>query len=158
FVRLANLSFSDWTGSNTTYDNYLLDARVYQRVWKKHILAVQGMANFNYGNPPFNQMAMLGGPDVMRGYRQGRYRDKKMMAFQAEYRSPFWHRFGIAVFGGYGAVGEDVDDFRVADMRASYGAGIRFLFSEAERLNMRVDFGYGDNGNSGVYFTFGEAF
>jgi hypothetical protein len=36
--------------------------------------------------------------------------------------------------------------------------GLRFLFNKKQKINLRMDLGFGQDGNSGVYFGIEEAF
>jgi len=157
FVQLRSLFNQQELGSDFTYNNYIVDARKYLSI-QSHVLALQGYADIIFGGPPFNQMAQLGGENRMRGYRLGTYRDRKMLVSQLEYRSPYIWRISFVGFGGYGGVADNFEGFSTRTMRFSYGAGMRFLFDSNQRLNMRFDYGFGDDGNRGFYFTFGEAF
>jgi len=42
-------------------------------------------------------------------------------------------------------------------MKPSVGTGLRIMIDKAERLNMRLDFGFGDD-TSGFYLNVTEAF
>ena len=88
----------------------------------------------------------------MRGYYLGRYRDKILMTFQAEYRIPAWWRFGLVGFAGVGDVASKFAKFKLADFKYSVGAGLRFLLDPKEGTCLRADFGFG-KGTSGFYFT-----
>ena len=52
------------------------------------MLALQAYAFINNGDVPLRSLASLGGANSMRGYYDGRYRDKDQIVFQAEYRVP----------------------------------------------------------------------
>jgi hypothetical protein len=45
----------------------------------------------------------------------------------------------------------------IATVKPTYGFGIRFRFDEAQKLDLRVDVGFG-RGTSGVYFSVNQAF
>jgi hypothetical protein len=49
-------------------------------------------------------------------------------------------------------------NFSFSDLKYSYGAGLRFRFNEEQKVNLRVDIGFGNDGNMGVYFGIEEAF
>ena len=158
-IRMSALFNNGAFGSDFSYEQYLLDARKYLAIKKKHILAGQFYTVMTQGTAPFNQMALLGGPERMRGYRQGIYRDKHLMMAQLEYRSPYWKdRVGGALFAGYGGVADGIDKYRVEDLRPSFGGGLRLRVLPQERINLRLDLGFGESGNQGVYVTFSEAF
>jgi outer membrane translocation and assembly module TamA len=93
----------------------------------------------------------------MRGYYEGRFRDKSMITVQGEYRVPLWSRFSLATFAGAGQVAEGPDAFALRDFKYSFGGGVRFALSRQEGINVRCDVGLGEE-TSGVYLTIGEAF
>lgn len=66
------------------------------------MLAYDLHAMFNYGNTPWTMLSLLGGSYRMRGYYEGRYRDKKMIEAQVELRQKVYGRSGIAVWIGAG--------------------------------------------------------
>ena len=80
-----------------------------------------------------------------------------MCAFQAEYRFFVWGPFGGVVFAGFGDVSHDIDNLFSKNLKPTYGFGIRFLLDPKERINFRVDFGFGE-GTSGIYFGAIEVF
>ena len=94
----------------------------------------------------------------MRGYFEGRYRDLTFMMLQMEYRQYFWWRLGYVVFGGVGDVADDLLNYTFKDLKYSYGLGLRFLFNQKEKVNIRIDLGFGQDGNSGLYFGVEESF
>jgi hypothetical protein len=95
---------------------------------------------------------------MMRGYFQGRYRDRNMMAFQMEYRvMPVWWRLGVVGFYGLGAVADEMSDFRVDDFKHAIGMGLRIQLDPKEQINFRVDLAYGKD-SKGLYVLALEAF
>ena len=60
-------------------------------------------------------------------------------------------------FAGVGGVAPALSQFAVNTTRATYGFGLRYLFDPIEKLNIRIDFGFGKN-TSGLYITANEAF
>ena len=110
------------------------------------------------GEIPFYKLPALGGGNRMRGYFYGRYRDKVYAMTQLEYRQYFWWRFGFVAFAGLGDVAPNLLKFRLKEFKYSYGLGFRFLFNKEQKVNLRLDIGIGENGNSGIYFGIEEAF
>lgn len=144
-------------GSSHGFLRLKLDMRRYLPVFATHVLALQAQARVLSGTPPFSSLSMLGGDMIMRGYYQGRYRDKNLIAFQTEYRAPVWGRLGLVAFAGLGDVADRLDRFRLGSFKPSFGWGLRFMFDTKEKANLRLDFGYG-KGSSGMYITANEAF
>ena len=146
-------------GSDFEFNDYLIDLRRYFKITQGHILTFQLYGNFARGFPPFYEMPRLGGDVTMRGYYEGRYRDRNFVATQAEYKTWLVEKWklGVVLFGGVGDVAYELDDLKVKDFKYSYGFGFRYIFDEKERLTVRADFGFGKN-TSGVYFAMQEAF
>jgi hypothetical protein len=92
----------------------------------------------------------------MRGYLEGRYRDKNLLVVQTEYRFPLVWRFRGALFAGVGDVAPRLDRFTLDALKPSYGLGLRYLIDPVEKICIRFDFGFG-RGTSGFYFTANEA-
>lgn len=147
-------------GSAFRYSRYTLNAARYFRMpWKPvdHVLATNVLLDFATGEPPFYQMPMLGGPKRMRGYYEGRFRDRNMLLLQAEYRAPLFWRVGAVAFLNYGLVARHLRTFGLNNSRWTYGGGLRFLLDKQNKINIRVDYGYG-RGGGGFYLTVAEAF
>jgi hypothetical protein len=70
---------------------------------------------------------------------------------------PLFWRLGLAGFVGAGDVAHSLGDFRLSELKYSAGAGLRFLVSQRERINLRLDAAFG-KGTSGFYFGIFEAF
>ncbi|MTI32191.1 BamA/TamA family outer membrane protein [Xanthovirga aplysinae] len=159
FVQVSTIFHQKLLGSSSNFTSFTLDARKYFNVYpdKRHILAIQAYGEFTGGVVPFLEMPQLGGPNVMRGYSEGRYMDNNYMAFQAEYRMPIWWRIGMAAFGGFGDVAEKFQDFSWETLKPSYGMGLRFAINRKENLNIRLDYGFGRK-SSGFYLEIQEAF
>jgi outer membrane protein assembly factor BamA len=158
-VLLSFSQFDKLIGSDFRYTNFITDARFFRRIAGRQVLAAQLYGSFNTGRQvPLRSMASLGGSSKMRGYYDGRYRDKNLLLLQAEYRIPLWKRWGLVAFGGAGNVGRRLDQLDMGNPKISYGGGLRFAISKKEKMNLRVDYGWGKGGNKGFYIQFGEAF
>ncbi len=142
-----------------SFRNYILDARKYfdfgssgERVLGFHLLM-----NLNYGEVPFREMALLGGSRIMRGYIEGRYRDKAGMQFQTEFRQRIGGRLGFVVFGALGNVAPSASRFETDQTKWAVGGGLRYNINKSDPVFIRLDYGYGHE-MSGFYITLGEAF
>ena len=81
-----------------------------------------------------------------------------MIALQAEWRVPVKDRWGFTTFAGVGRVGGSLDDvFQLQSLKPSFGIGIRYALRPKEKLNLRVDAGFGKK-SQGTYINIGEAF
>jgi len=153
---LVDLFADVWFGDNG-FGVYTLDLRKYFPVARTHVLALQALGIATSGEPPFDLYPQLGGESLLRGYFQGRYRDRSLLALQGEYRLPLFWRFGAAGFVGVGQVAPDIGGFGLDRFWVAGGAGLRFLLAKREGLNIRADFAFGE-GSSGFYLSIGEAF
>jgi hypothetical protein len=160
FAELGLLTYSKNLGSTYTFTSINVDLRNYLPVTKRDVLAFQLIGNFYSGAVPFNQMALIGGESMMRGYYYGRYRDKNMIAGQAEYRilpAAFSKRIGAAVFAATAAVAPRISSLRSDNLKVAGGAGLRYLLFPKKDIFMRFDVGLTKEGR-GFYFFIGEAF
>jgi hypothetical protein len=135
YLEARGVFYTNRIVGDYAYQSFRYDARKYVPL-DDHTLAAQAYAEILFGDVPFYELAEMGGVKRMRGYYQGRYRDKLYLAGQVEYRTPFWNRFALAAFGG---------------------VGLRFLFIESERIDVRADVAFGANGVH-FYVDIGEAF
>jgi len=157
FFQLSAVAYGGWLGSDFSYAKVKADLRTYVPVGKSHTLALQAYLQSASGDVPFMALPMFGTDNTMRGYFQGRFRDKSMFAIQAEYRLPLIWKFGLVGFAGVGRVAPRLGSLGLADLKTSVGWGVRFKLTP-EGANLRLDFGYGKDGASGMYLTAGEAF
>jgi hypothetical protein len=159
FAQLVYSIHSNATGSSHTFNRLQFDTRYYFKPFKKRedVLAFQGYGFLSVGDVPFNELAQLGGDMIMRGYFQGSYRDKNLLAFQSEYRLQILKRWGIVGFAGAGGISDAMIDFELKNVKASYGGGLRFKINRKENVNLRMDYGFG-NGQQNIYFFIAEAF
>lgn len=150
--------FASYFGSGYQYTNFVLDARKFIKTYKEQVLAMEGYGFFNAGNVPLRSLALLGGSSRMRGYYEGRYRDKNLVVFQTEYRIPLLWRIGAVVFGDFGDVTGRLGDFNFQCLKYSYGGGLRVALNQTEKLNLRLDYGIAPGFSNGFYLQLGEAF
>ena len=159
FGQLTYSIHSRATGSTHNFNRWQLDARYYFKpfIKRQDVLAFQGFGFLSNGNVPFNELGQMGGDMIMRGYYQGSYRDKNLLAIQAEYRLQLLKRWGIVGFAGAGSISDAMNHFDLDNIKSSYGGGLRFKINRKENVNIRVDYGIG-NGQQNVYFFIAEAF
>lgn len=157
WMELALLFNATRLGSSHSYQVYSYDAAVYKRIYKNVIWANEFYTKYIRGAAPFDQYAFLGGNKKLRGFYEGKYRDKHTLIFQTELRSILYKNFGGAVFGGAGFLGGDNEYVRFNFPKWSYGLGLRYRVNKNDKLNLRLDYAWG-NGKGNFYATFGEAF
>lgn len=160
FAELGFLGYSSFLGSDYRFNGINVDVRGYHPIQRSNVLAWQFIGNFLHGEVPFNQMALIGGETMMRGYYYGRYRDRNLLAGQLEFRMlpfAFSKRLGGTLFAGSASVAPAVRDFRLRDFKLSGGAGLRYLLFPKKDIFVRFDVGVTREG-VGFYFFTGEAF
>lgn len=171
YANLKLASYEPWMGSEYDYTRLDLDLRKYFLPFGKHVIGLQMVLANVWGNPSFETMALLGGKTIMRGHYEGRFRDNSLYAIQVEYRLPlvrptwiddrekipFKERWGLVGFVGAGDVASSFGNIDLSRIKSSVGFGIRYLAFPKERINVRVDFGFGTQ-IPGIYFNIREAF
>jgi Omp85 superfamily domain len=149
--------FATWLGSQFTYKSHILDIRKYLTLGHTSVMAFQYVGNFNVGDVPIRSMANIGSGSIMRGYYEGRFTDKNLMAAQAELRQHVYERLGFVAFAGVGRVAQTFSEFAFSGLKPSLGAGLRVAIDKSERLNVRLDYGKGQHAH-GFYLNISEAF
>ncbi len=163
FVEIGNLWHSKIIGSQFNYNYYFIDMRTYIPLHKTNILAFQVYAEGNFGNVPFNKLALLGNNmstnAQMRGFISGRYRDQHYVSSQAEVRLKIWKLFGATAFCSLGDVYKNsLNELNISNLKVGYGGGIRILLNQKDRLTFRVDYAINNQQGSELYITLNEAF
>lgn len=116
------------------------------------VIALGFKTQATVGTLPFFLLPTLGGRRTLRGYIDGRWRDRSAWTAAAEYR--FWvisrgfpitrairvERIGLAAFYELGAVGKDVASAYSVAPAHSYGFGVRLSLERSALF--RLDFGW----------------
>jgi len=148
FAEMQYVWFDQHIGSDFNLRIFSLDFRKFIHLSARSVMALQGIAGLTAGNTPFRKLEELGGSDMMRGYYAGRFSDKCLTAYQAEYRRLLFWRIGMVAFASTGQVSHDLSDFRLDGFHYAYGGGLRFMLSKEEKLNLRVDYGLAKHSSS----------
>jgi hypothetical protein len=160
FVQATGALAAGGVGSQFDFTRLVVDARRYVPAGARGVVAVQAVFEGTGGTAPFDQMSLVGNANYLRGYVRGRFRDRHLLAAQAEYRAWLTRRVGWAAFAGGGRVAPRVGDLLGGGARflPSYGVGARWLLFARARNTVRVDYGRGADRQSGLYVSFNEAF
>ena len=151
-------------GSNSSYSGGFLNVELthFFALSKKFVLGFDVQSqNMTGSQSPFYLLPTLGSDEMMRGYYNGRFRDRNLIAGQTELRYRMSERFGIVGFIGGGEVFNK--EFSTDQLKPNYGGGLRYFFDVQKGLSIRVDYGVGEkrpgeSRQSGVYVGLGEAF
>ena len=160
FGETGFLFYDKLWGSDFAFNSVFFDARYFYPTKANHVLASQFYFTNVSGQVPFNQLSLMGGESLMRGYYLGRYRDNSLVASQVEYRIlpfDFSERWGAAAFLSTGTVADKPLDFRMDQLKVTGGLGIRFLSFPGKDIFTRFDVAFSEDG-PGFYFFVGEAF
>jgi hypothetical protein len=153
YNRLQWMVFSQTLGSQYDFQHVIGDVRRYFSVGKNQVFALQAWSSFTWGTPTFQHLSLIGGSDVMRGFFEGKFRDRHALVFQGEYRLPIYRNLGMVLFGHTGQVAPEIRNFGWGKFR--YGAGIGFRYRiNSDGLNIRLDFAVGDQ--KAFYFGLNE--
>ncbi len=159
FIEGYLISYIDGPG-DYGFSSLAIDGRTFISLGnKERVIGFQGYCNVVSGDVPFYRMASIGGKRRFRGVsRPYKYIDNNSVYFQAAYRSMLIWRFGYELFTGLGNVFSQWDSSVIENVHLMGGVGLRIRVLDNEKLNFRIDYGMTNRGDSGVFFTLGEAF
>ncbi|MEH2890963.1 BamA/TamA family outer membrane protein [Segatella copri] len=156
YLNINQMFRPGFMGNDYAFSTTAFRFDAYQRLGKGTVLAEDFRANLNFGNPSWGMMAELGGTHSMRGYYEGRYRDKHSLEATVELRQHVWRRNGIVVWVGAGTIFPKFSALRSKQILPNAGVGYRWEFKK--NVNVRLDYGFGKSGQSGFLFNINEAF
>ena len=143
-------------GSDFNYQTYEVSGNLFRRAGPG-VVALRAMACQASDRTPLFDLCLFGANNDLRGYEVGRYRDRAMVAAQAEYRFPVHGRWGGVVFGGWGKVARSFGDMGEEPDLPSAGLGVRWLAAEKARVNLSVDVARGRDSTS-IYVYVKESY
>ena len=158
FLQTQFTTYNKEIASDLSFNKLILEGRFFKSIFKKHVLAFQLYNQSTFGNTPYRSLTTLGGANNLRGFYQGRYRDKSMASIIFEYRAYLFWKLSATAFVGAGNVYSSLNQLPSSNLKYSFGGGLRLSILEKEKLNLRMDYGYFDSSNKGFYFTIGECF
>lgn len=156
YLNINQMFRPGFMGNDYAFSTTAFRFDAYQQLGKGTVLAEDIRANLNFGNPSWGMMAELGGTHSMRGYYEGRYRDKHSLEATVELRQHVWKRNGIVVWVGAGTIFPKFSALRSKQILPNAGVGYRWEFKK--NVNVRLDYGFGKSGQSGFLFNINEAF
>ena len=156
YLNLTQCFRPRFMGNDYAFSTTEFQVDAYQRLWKGAILAEDFRTMLNFGNPSWGMMALLGNSNSMRGYYEGRYRDKHKIETQVELRQHIWKRNSLTAWMGAGTVFNKFSNMRSRHILPNFGIGYRWEFKK--NVNVRLDYGFGKAGQTGFLFNINEAF
>ncbi|WP_018478976.1 BamA/TamA family outer membrane protein [Pontibacter roseus] len=157
YLEISGYHFGKAFGSDFRYNNINFEFNRYYSLKPDHVLATNTMLKLNNGDVPVMRLATAGGDKILRGYARNRFHDNNFVGSQVEYRFPLFWKLGMATFAGVGDVFDKPNDISFSTVKYSVGAGLRYAIKPSQKLNSRLDVGYGREGFN-LYIMIGEAF
>ncbi|AZQ45241.1 hypothetical protein EJ995_11400 [Nonlabens ponticola] len=160
YVEFTHGEYGEFLGGTNKFHLTRLDVRHFFKVSEKNddVLAFQFLGRTVRDDLPFSEYSFFGSSEIMRGYREGRFVDRDLVAAQMEFRKNFKNtRLGAVAFVGTGSVFNNIADFQFGALKPNYGFGVRYKIDKTENLNLRLDWGFG-RGTNEIYLGIAEAF
>jgi len=151
FYNFKSVLFSDVFASDYSFVRNEIDLRQYVSIFPNQTLAFQGYFSSVSNEVPFNKMSYL--DDNMRAITANKFIDQHSIVFRIENRIFPWsnhllERFGFVAFLESGEVAGSMQEFSLNGFKLSYGVGLRISFLMNDRLNVRLDIGFGEQNKS----------
>ena len=105
---------------------------------------------------PIYLQPTLGGSQLLRGFVPDRFRDRNLLALQAEYAWDIWPFLNAVLFYETGQVARHWQDLRLNDVKRDYGIGFRF--GSARTIALRTDVALGSGEGTRISMRFSHAF
>jgi hypothetical protein len=120
------------------YGRGVLELRHFAPLGRGLVLGLHAYGEFAHGAVPFTILPRIGSTRMLRGIREGRYRDQLGWTLQSELRAPLWRRISGVAFGAVGGVADGPDEVRLEDAKVAGGAGLRYRLTD-QGANVRLD-------------------
>ena len=130
-----------------------MDLRHFEHPWRFLTIASRFIAGDSDGDPSYLFRYRLGGLDLLRGYKDNRFRGKEFGVLQEELRWLIKKWISVNVSADFG----DIGDGEFHQLKATAQAGLRLGLPPKWSQKMRVDFGIGLD-QSTFQIQFGEIF
>jgi hypothetical protein len=168
FANLGyQMYFEGFLGGTSSWQQLSYDVRTYVRLSPdaRHRVAFWTFGNLVTGGAaPYMDLPATGWDTYGRsgrGYGQGRFRGERMLYGEAEYRFTITRNglFGVVAFVNTETLSNAQTGERLFDSFATgAGFGLRLSINKRSKTNLCVDFGWGEQGEHGVYLAVQEAF
>lgn len=143
-------------GGSHNFTKYNADLRRYYPGFKSgHAWGLRLNAGIADGNVPELEKYRLGGSESLRGYDNGTFSGEDMLLLKMEYRFPIADNFTGVIFTDTGNAWDKSDKIALDDLHFSYGAGLRMNTPIGQ---IRLDYGFNDQGEGQPHFGIGQAF
>lgn len=145
----------DFLGGTENFVKYNLDMRRFYPGFKdNHAWGVRLKAGVGEGNLEKRQYH-LGGSESLRGYKSMEFSGDSLLLMNLEYRLPIADNFTAVVFADAGNVWEKGESISLGDLKYSIGAGLRMNTPIGQ---LRLDYGFNEDGKGQPHFSIGHTF
>ena len=165
----ANIRISpEFLGSTKSSSVLWLEYRDYLHLSKSRPRHLIGFWTYGWfvtsGKVPYLDLPAVGWDQFGRSgraYTQGRFRGQDLIYNEIEYRFPLQEdkeTLGAVVFvnGTTASNGGNIGLFKYYDI--GYGAGLRVMINKKSRVNLNLDYAFGNYGAQGFYLGLNEVF
>lgn len=165
YSRMAYRYYPDWLGSESDWQMLDAEVRLYLELpsHRRQVLAFWGLTQIVIsGTAPYFDLPSNGWDTygrTARGYRAGRFRGERWLYGEAEYRIELTQNGLVGAVGFVHLSSFGDDDRQILDTWfVGGGGGLRFKVDKRTGSNLALDIGLGEDGSSGFYLAFNEAF
>lgn len=163
FAEFTHGVYNESFGSSSRFMLTKLNFRRYWTVSERRphdVIAIELFSRMSWGDTPVLDLSSLGGSELLRGFGEGRFRDRYSFFGQVEYRWQALERIGFVFFGGVGDVTDELSNLDLNNVKYSVGTGLRIKIVKSENLNIRIDYGIGLGSikDQNFYLGIAEAF
>ena len=160
--RAGLTRFVDLSRHDDRFTRYDVDLQQYASILnERRVFVLRALGSFtdvpSDARLPFYLMRTLGGSHTLRGFPDFRFRDRHLLALQAEYRWEILTALDGVVFYDLGQVAPELDAFRLRDFERDYGVGLRLGSNGGVFLRLDVAFG-GEGNPPRTWLRFGHVF
>jgi outer membrane protein assembly factor BamA len=138
FLQAWYLHYPESIGHHREFSAANVEGRIFLPLGAERVLGAAAFVEQDFGDPPFTMLPKLGSTRFLRGWREGRYRDRLAWAAQSELRVPIWKRITGVAFGAVGDVAADLGALRADTIKVAGGLGLRYRLTP-EGANIRLD-------------------
>ncbi|MFY9393879.1 MAG: BamA/TamA family outer membrane protein [Halanaerobiales bacterium] len=146
----------NFLGGTENFVKYNMDMRRFYPGFKSnHAWALRLKVGKGEGELPQLEKYTLGGSQSLRGYEYGAFYGDSLLLLNLEYRLPIADNFTAVVFADAGNVWEKEESIDLGDLRYSIGAGLRMNTPIGQ---LRLDYGFNEDGGGQPHFSIGHTF
>jgi hypothetical protein len=138
FLQAWLLHYPESIGRHREFSAANVEGRIFLPLGHERVLGAAAFVEDTFGDPPFTMLPKLGSTRFLRGWREGRFRDRLAWAGQTELRVPVTGPFVATAFGAMGDVAPDLESLRLDTLKVAGGVGLRYRLTP-EGANIRLD-------------------